>query len=985
MPEFLPENAAQAVAALPESLREQAETRLRECLQGCSAHARPAAEAVAGSLARVLALSDFFARSLAADATLLPSLVESGDLLHGDRSAALRLRLDAAMRDAHDDAALKRGLRRFRRREMARIVWRDLGGLADLDETLAMLSALADACVAVAVERVSAALRAEYGIPRAPGGEEAGFVVLALGKLGGGELNFSSDIDLIFAYTADGEIAGRRALSNHEFFLRLGQRLIAVLNDATEDGFVFRVDMRLRPDGASGPLALSADAMESYYQTHGREWERYAFVKARAIGGDLAAGERLLARLMPFVYRRYLDYSAIEAIHDLKQKIEQELRRKGIEANIKLGPGGIREIEFIGQAFQLVRGGREPELRVRAIREVLARLAERGVLSRAEATELDAAYVFLRNAENRLQMQDDRQTHELPDSPDARVRLATAMGFADWPAFVAQLGRHMRAVHARFEGVFSGPQHAALADDPLARVWGGSMDTASALSALAAAGYRDANAALTLLQALRDGASLRGLSPDGRTRLDRLMPHLIAAAGETDAPDAALARLIRLIEAIGRRPAYFSLLAGNPLALSQLARLASASASIAAWLTSHPILLDELVDPAALYAPWDRARVAGELARILASIPAEDLSTRMDRMREFRQAQTLRCAAADIAGRIGADEVSARLTDLAEIVVAAALEVARAEQVRAHGRPMCVNGERSEAGFADGTEARAARQGWRGCGFAIIGYGKLGSRELGYGADLDMIFLYEDCEGGQSDGTRSLPNEMYFARLAQRVIHILTTRTAAGELYPVDTRLRPNGASGLLVTGLSAFARYQRENAWTWEQQALIRARPIAGDAAIREGFERIRVEMLCRERDPAQLQRDVREMRARMRASRQPSPAGFFHVKHDPGGLIDIEFMVQYLALRAARRHPEILGQHGNIGLLHALSAAGELDGASAQALASAYRHYLSLDQRVKLGEANPVVPMDAAGEHPAGVCAQWQALIGNTNEHGE
>lgn len=970
MAETLPVRTEQAIVALPEALRALARERTVAVLRAAPTANQPAIEAAAGTLACVVALSDFIARAIAADPALLPDLVASGDLNRGNDPQALSARARAAVAGAADENTLKRALRRLRRREMLRIAWRDLGGLADLNETLAMLSALADACVGVGVDHLTDSLRAECGVPRVPDGTEAKFVVLALGKLGGGELNFSSDIDLMFAYSDDGETGGSgasRPLSNHEFFLRLGQRLIAVLNDITEDGFVFRVDMRLRPHGASGPLAMSFDAMELYYQTHGREWERYALIKARAIAGDIGAGDALIALLQPFVFRRYLDYGAIEAIHELKQKIESELRRRGIESNIKLGPGGIREIEFIGQALQLVRGGREPALRARAIRPVLALLGERKLLPPEAVAELDAAYVFLRNAENRLQMQDDRQTHVLPDDPLARSRLAAAMGFDDWTTFTAALARHMHAVHARFEALFASPR-AALPDDPLAGAWHTPGDAASATAALANAGFRDPPAALQRLAHLREGGSLRALSADGRVQLDRLMPHLIAAAARTPDADVALARLTRVIEAIGRRPAYFALLSSHPLALSQLARLLAASHSITDWLAQHPILLDELVDTGALYAPVTRAGLAHELERLIAALPAEDLGARMDRMREFRQAQTLRTAACHLDARLDVEGVCGRLSDLAEVMVAGALTVAGAEHERAHGRPRC----------ADMTD--------REPGFAVIAYGKLGSRELGYGADLDMIFLYEDCDdpdrsGGQSDGTRPLPNETWFARLAQRIIHVLTTRTAAGLLYPVDMRLRPNGASGLLVTSLSAFRRYQFEQAWTWEQQALIRARAVAGDTGVAGHFESVRAAVLVRPRDADALATEVRAMRARMRDARQPAPAGLFDIKHDAGGLIDIEFMVQYLVLRCAARHTEILAARGSVALLGALAVAGELSAAHTQVLTDAYRHYLSLDLRQKLGEASPdasrTVPLEAAGAHPAQVRKLWQTIL--------
>ncbi|MDH4134182.1 MAG: bifunctional [glutamate--ammonia ligase]-adenylyl-L-tyrosine phosphorylase/[glutamate--ammonia-ligase] adenylyltransferase, partial [Gammaproteobacteria bacterium] len=845
------------------------------------------------------------------------------------------------------------------------------------EETITALSNLADACIASALARLWEWAVVRDGTPKEEGtGAEARFVVIGMGKLGGQELNFSSDIDLIFAFSDDGDVEGRTSvaggrtpgatqtdksgLSNHEFFVRLGQKLIQTLNEATAEGFVFRVDMRLRPNGASGPLALSFEAMEQYYQAHGRMWERYAFIKARAVAGDAAAGAELLGRLRPFVFRRYLDYTAVEEIRALKASIHRELLRKGIESNIKLGPGGIREIEFVGQAFQLIRGGRDAQLQARRILPVLAKLSEDGDLTTQAVNELTAAYVFLRNTEHRLQMINDQQTQVLPTNDLDLLRVAVGMGFADIQSFRAALARHMQRVHEHFQSVFAAPQGEAppVEESGLHAVWAGALDEAATHAVLVEAGYAESGIALGLLQGLREGSAYGALSASGRERLDRLMPLLIAAAGLTHEPATTLARLVNFIEAVGRRSVYLALLVENPLALSQLVKLCSASEWIAQYLSRHPILLDELMDPASLYAPLSAEALGGELRSRLMRLPVDDLEAQMEALREFHHGHVLRVAAADVGRGLAPEAIGEFLGHIAETIVAQAMTLAWDDLARKHGRPTLVR---------DGATIYP--------GFAVIAYGKLGSLELGYSSDLDMVYLHgAEEEGGMTDGARSLANEVFFARLGQRIIHILTARTGSGILYEVDTRLRPSGRAGLLVTNPAAFAAYQRESAWVWEHQALIRARPIAGDAALCRAFAGIRAEVLGRARDLAHLRAEVKAMRVRMHEAQPPQAAGEFNLKHDPGGMIDVEFMVQYAVLRWAHDHPELISLRGNIPLLEALEARGLIAAAEAALLRDAYRRYLGTEQRLKLMERRPLVPVAEVGDLPAQVTALWQ-----------
>lgn len=915
-------------------------------------------------LPRVWGCSEFAARTCLRYPQLLAELIDSGDLLEPYADGALALRARPLVAQAIDESDLKRRLRVLRRRETLRIAWRDLAGWADLSEVMASMSELADVCIDAALAWLYSTQITERGAPLGEQtGEPTSMVVLGLGKLGGNELNFSSDVDLIFAYPEQGSTAGRRPVSNHEFFLQLGRRLINVLSEATADGFVFRVDLRLRPNGNSGPLALGFDAMELYYQTHGREWERYALIKARVVAGDRMAGESLLTRLRPFVFRKYLDYGAVQAIREMKTLINRELQRKGVRNNIKLGPGGIREIEFIGQAFQLIRGGREPSLQQRSILPILEQLQNGGHLSTQTVADLVTAYHFLRKTENRLQMIADRQTHELPHEVLDHARLAIAMGFDNWPAFEAALRHHSDKVQQHFDQVFAVPESEAAAarDEGFTGLWSDSLDEETAHSLLVARGFDEPGDVVSLLRGLRSGPAYTAFSGEGRARMDQLMPLVVVAAGETDTPSVTLGQLIKVIEAIGRRSTYLVLLIENPTALSQLTRLCAASPWIANWISQNPVLLDELLDPVRLYAPPSSVELEQELRQRLLDVEADDLELQMEVLREFRHGHELRVAAADIGPGMAPEQVGVHLARIAEVVLRLSLETAHQGLVAKHGEPTC----RGEGPLTTP-------------GFTIIGYGKLGSLELGYGSDLDMIFLFETCEsGGTTTGPRQVPHEVFFARLGQRLIHILTTRTRAGLLYEVDMRLRPSGRAGPLVTSLAAFGEYQRHQAWTWEHQALVRARALAGKHELCQAFARIRRELLCTRRDPAHLRQDVVQMRNKMLAAQPHHDAALIDVKHGRGGIVDIEFMVQYWVLLQAADHPELAEHTDNIGILQALADAGLLSTEWSELLVSAYRQYLSTEHRLKLTEGGLLVEhRELAGLADAVVCVWGQVF---------
>ena len=958
------------LAQLPVVLRAATEAYWRDFREHLNGFApdTPEAERCLQALPRVWSCSEFVARTCLQEPQLLLELIESKDLVRRYENDELARRIELDATAASDEADLKRRLRLARRRELVRIAWRDLAGWSDLTEVMTLLSELADCCVQAALDWLYEASTQKYGRPI---GERSGkpmpFVVLGLGKLGGYELNFSSDIDLMFAYPEAGQSDGERAVSNNEFFVHLGRRLINVLGDVTEDGFVFRVDMRLRPNGSGGELVLNFDALEQYYQIHGREWERYALIKARVIAGNRGAGQRLLQLLRPFVYRKYIDYSVVEAIREMKAMINRELQRKGMHDNIKLGPGGIREIEFIGQVHQLIRGGRESALQERSILKVLARLADAGHLAPTTVHDLVEAYRFLRNTENRLQMIADRQTHQLPRGAVDQARLATAMGYPDWDAFHGALQQHTQKVHQHFDQVFAEPRHERDVEGAhsLAAIWLESVDRESAVRVLGENGFDNPEEALTVVTGLRESATYRRLSSEARSRLDRLMPLLLAAAAVSHDPATTLLRLIKLIESIGRRSAYLVLLVENPVALSQLVRLYSASAWIASWISQHPVLLDELLHPTGLYAPATHTALLEELEQRLAPIANDDLEAQMDALREFRHGHLLRVAAADVGPGLAPEEVGVHLVELAEVVLQRSLSVATVGLVQRYGEPVCKSAKRESTP-----------------GFAVIGYGKLGSLELGYGSDLDMIFLYQGCDGtGETRGPRVIGNEVFFSRLGQRLIHILTTRTHAGLLYEVDMRLRPSGQSGPLVTTLAAFVDYQREHAWTWEHQALVRARPIAGDPELCQAFTAARREILCMPRERERLRTEVKAMREKMFTAQVSRTGELFNLKHDRGGIVDIEFMVQYWVLLWAARHPELTRHTDNIGILEALVASALLPQERAQRLVDAYRCYLSADHRLKLAEREPLIDRQELFGFPEIVAEIWHDVFGESD----
>ncbi len=904
--------------------------------------------------------SDYVMQSCIRDSGLLPGLLDSASLHTSYATGEMEQRLQLELQEVAGEAQLQRGLRLFRRVQMVRIIWRDLAGIAPLAETLEDLSALADACVDQALGLLYAWAVIKHGVPQDEEGVQQRMVVLGMGKLGARELNLSSDIDLIFAYPRSGEAAGGKSVSNEQFFARLGQQLIKAIGAQTADGFVFRVDTRLRPFGDSGPLVMSFDAMEEYYQTQAREWERYAMIKARIVAGDHAAGEELSAMLRPFVYRRYLDYGAIESLRDMKRMISGEMHKRGMDANIKLGPGGIREIEFIGQAFQLIRGGRDPELQIRPILQVLSVLGAKGLLPEHVVQELTTAYEFLRLVENRLQAWQDRQTHLLPDDALSRLRLAISMGFDDWGTLYSALEEHRQRVQGHFDMVFAAPHAEQEAEEePLQLIWRGRLDNEQAIELLADSGFRDAAAdVLQMLDQFRDSHACRGRGERGQQRLDQLMPLLLEAVAASADPGMVLGRVLRLLESIAQRTAYLALLVESPMALSQLVHLESVSPWIASQITRHPILLDGLLDPRQLYSPLKRVELESELDTLLSVIDPDDTEEQMERLRQFLQSNKLRVAAADVTEVIPLMVVSDYLTEIAEALIARVLDQVWSYLVARHGQPSGIAGQ--------------------GTGFAVIAYGKMGGIELGYGSDLDLVFLHANSDpNAMTDGEKQISDDLFFARLGQRLIHMLTARTSSGLLYEVDMRLRPSGNSGMLVSSLDAFDEYQKNAAWTWEHQALLRARPVAGDPVIAAHFQEIRRTVLSQQRDSGKLRNEVVEMREKMRVSLDKSSKELFDLKQGRGGIADIEFMVQYAVIRWADTYPDLLDWTDNIRLLEGLAKYEIFADDVVVVLADAYRAFRSASHRLTLQEKPVLVSRDELGVERTRVKEIWDSVM--------
>jgi glutamate-ammonia-ligase adenylyltransferase len=938
----------------PTELAAQAFATLEERAPAAAAGLKNAPPEFLLAAHRVLAASDFVGDALARDEQLLPAL-----RMQAGQHCAAPLPLPAAT----DEAEFMATLRRWRRAELARIAWRDLAGWASLPDTLLQLSNAADLAIQAAEAFAWRQLCERHGPPESPDPEAQRLVVIAMGKLGGQELNFSSDIDLIFLFGAQGETRGPQPLAHEEFFLRLGQRLIRYLDAPTAEGRAYRVDMRLRPFGASGPLVASTAAFEDYLERHGRDWERYAWIKARAVTGAGLYAAAFRASVQPFVYRRYLDFGVFESLREMKALIEREVERRDLQDNIKLGPGGIREIEFIVQSLQLIRGGSERRLQSASLLHTLPRLAGARLLPAAVTAELAEAYEFLRRLENRLQMYGDQQTHALPTDPNARARIAAAMNCAGWDELAAALALQRQRVAGHFAALVQSDGSARAPAVPLTALLEGEGARPALQARLAQLGLPDEEsaAAAQLLQDLQGSAFMRRLDEPGRRRLHALLAQLLAEVAPLPDALAVLRRLLRVLEAIGTRSTYFALLLEHAIARRRLIELSRHGDFLTAQIAAWPLLLDELIDERLFEQLPGRAELAAELAARLAAVEPGDEEQLVAQLRSFQRAALFRVAVADLGRALPLMLVSDRLTEIAELIVEQTLKLSWDFVTAQYGTPMC----------GSGSERRAVR-------ICAVGYGKLGGIELGYSSDLDLVFLHDSAgERQDTEGARCVDNQVFFVRFVQRMVHTLTMHSAAGRLYEVDMRLRPSGKGGMLITSIEAFEEYQQREAWTWEHQALLHARAVCGDAGLQERFTALRARVLeqCVRRDT--LREEVRQMRERMRTELSAARPGEVDLKQDRGGIADIEFLAQYWALRWAGQYPPVAWYPDTIRELESVASADLVPQTTVDVLTGAYRKYRERIHHRAIAGLDAVVSATEFVEERAAVGAIWQRTM--------
>lgn len=919
-------------------------------------------------VSRTCHLSDFFLDILQFQPFVIEDLIQSGDL---DRSYDAEYWARKFVNLRQED--LDRQLRSIRKRELARIVYRDLNRMAELVETTSDLSSLADLCVQHALDLYYQAQCHELGVPKgSQTGKDQQMVVLGLGKLGARELNLSSDIDLIFLYDESGWLEdNENSLSNQEFFIRLSRRIIHCLSNKESDGFVFRVDMRLRPYGDSGALILNRNAMEQYYLQQGRDWERYAYIKARSIAGDKALGNDFLQWLKPFVYRKHIDYGAIESLRQMKEMINTEVQKKNMRDDLKLGPGGIREIEFIVQANQLIWGGKDPLLQEARLLDTLNHLSERNHLPESDANVLESAYIFLRNSEHVVQAERDRQTHRLPESELSRSRLATAMGFETWESYLCTLDAHRNQVKDCFSRIVSSGE--AERDDLLEgnlhwqAIWRESDESLANL--LKGTPFKDYGSFKSNIVSLKKEIQKGDASEKGKERLDKLLPILLGTIAEQQHPDVVLQRVMPVIIAISRRSTYVSFLLENLDALKRMTFLCGMSRWLADQLHDFPVLLYELTDKQIHEARFEKAILVRELDQLTEPLDESDLEAQMDAMRQFKNSWVLKIAIYELLDSLPIMKASDALTEVAEIILNKTTDIAWSYLVARHGLPVSTDHSDSKK-------------------FGIVAYGKLGGFELGYGSDLDLIFIHDWDIHAETGGNKPVSINTFFVRLAQRIVHILSSYTQFGVLYKIDLRLRPNGNKGPLVATMNAFKRYQRQDAWTWEHQALVRARFVAGDAFIEKQFQSIRSEILTRKRNIDTLLQEVVSMREKMRthlSTDEKSPFNLeeegadilvsgFDLKHGIGAIVDIEFMVQYAVLAGSSEHPELAVWTDKIRILDELSKLGLFSALETSVLQEAYLayraavHYQSLGGQMETFDSLETLRRDVAriwGKH--------------------
>jgi len=954
----------QAIDSLPVSLQPPASRaweRIVEHNKAANGGLTPQQTTV---IARMLACSDYAAGALLKHWNWFHECLDTEEFERAPQAS-----FDLSPSEALE-AGAEQQLRYYRHRQMLHILWREYANSAGQGETLDSLSALADQLLLAARSIATESLLDRLGLPIDDSGRPIPLVILAMGKLGGFELNFSSDIDVIFLYPEEGETSGPKKLSAHEYFVRLTQRIVKLLDDTTEDGFVYRVDTRLRPFGASGPPVVSFASLESYLLQHGRGWERYAYVKARVVGESEisdTANELLHDMIEPFVYRRYLDFGVFESLRDMKAMIAVEVRKRELAGNIKLGPGGIREIEFIVQSLQLVRGGGNGKLRYPGLEIAMQELDNSRSLPAECIAELTEAYRFLRRLENLIQAIRDQQTHDLPTDTIDRSRIAFALQFEDWDSLAEEVLMHRTCVGEHFHDVAlraAGDVNAAKPPNQFAAIWDAGADEAQWSALLLDEEFEDSAEIGGVLVTFSTSKPVQQLGASAQRRLRHFVPNLIAMLKGRAAPAQTLRRVLNIVTQVLRRSAYIALLNENSAAMQRLIDLCEQSGYLADEIGRFPLLLDEMLDPRLFTVAVSTNSMQVDLSDRLQQVSGADSERQIEILSQFQRATLFRIAIADFSGEMPIMKVSDALTDLAEVVLAHTLELAWQDIVDKYGEPTYV---------LDGVCRKA--------GFGVIAYGKLAGMELSYRSDLDLVFLHDSAgTEQQTDGATSLDNSRFFARLVRRLVHFLTTQTTSGALYEVDTRLRPSGRSGLLVTNIEAFERYQLENAWTWEHQALLRSRPVAGSVRVNREFERIRSDILRNRIDQEKLVDDVRKMRARMREQLDKSSKTQFDLKQGRGGIADLEFLVQYLALKNAGAKEAVIHYRDNIRQLGTLGAARCLPQSDASGLQDIYRDYRARLHQLALNRAPPLIDNSDFLQHRESVIELWQRELGQS-----
>ncbi len=938
-------------AALPEVFSDSLAVYWQRLLESAAAENKTTLPELAASeraLPLVWCASEFIANWCIRQPQSFAAMLETGRIESAITEPEWQSYQAELLESSVDEKTLDKELRAFRQRCMVLIAWRDIAGLAEVEETIAALSRLAEVCLQIAITQHQKWLVVRAGTPRNESGEESQIICLGLGKLGGAELNFSSDIDLIFAYSHSGQTDGSKVMDNQAFFTRLVQKVVGSLDRVDAGGFVFRTDLRLRPNGESGPVVLSFAAMEHYYQTHGRDWERYALIKARVVAGAESVGKELTDLLRPFVYRKYLDYSAFDSIREMKHLIERQLGSGGVEDDVKLGRGGIREIEFLVQNFQLIRGGREQCFRTQSLYKAIDVMTEQGIMDKESVERLIAAYRFLRNTEHRLQMVADRQTQTLPIEEIERTRLAVSMGFADWDTYLTELDHHRDFVQGVFNEALTDPVDAETDSDldTLSAIWQQETDGDQAVFALQNLGIERAEECLKLLQQFYGGKLYQAYASIERQRLDRLMPLVLKEVVGSRQGFRTVSAFISIVEAIGRRSVYLSLLIENPLALQQLLKLCAASPWISRHIGRHPVVLDELIQPLESAFAQNKKELEAALKARLGEVEPGDEEAQLNALREFYHARVLRIAAADVSHKFDTERIHLSLTNLAEVLLQSVLE--------------------------DAMRIVEKKQGKAPGEIGIIAYGKFAGGELGYHSDLDIVVCFEP----DADASATAA-EYYFSRVGQKLVHLISTRTQAGILFELDMRLRPSGRSGTLVTSLKGFSEYQENNAWVWEHQALVRAKMVVGSAAMQEKFEAIRRHILTKQRDNAELAGEIVDMRNRMREANSESDEALFDLKLDSGGIVDIEFLLQYLVLSSASGYPDLLLPRSTNALITAAANAGLIPEEDAVFLGKTYIEYLRSALHCKLMDQPVRIAQDEMQTERQRVKQIWQSTF--------